>query len=527
MSETIGSYTERRREMMRASGKSQASTEQGAQHAAEQPVNSIAEDAGEAGRLVSGVPQWENRELTKEYTGEAVKRGRVDMPFLLLTLLILMIGLIMLFSASFVRGYYSGDPMKVFIRQLVFAISGLAIMVIGSIVRTKFISRWSYMLLFISIIFLVAVIFVGTKVNGARRWLGVEGGGMASFSFQPSEIAKLALILAFAKWTCDKGQAGMKTFRFGVLPYILVTGIMVLLLMREPHISASIILLVLAVIMMFAGGTRLVWFTPVLVALIAVVWVVGVVSAGSPEQESDSQNISDQLSQIQWAAGRFGYADGRIDAWLNPEADPLDGGFQIRQSLYAVGSGGLLGQGLGQSRQKYLYLPEEHNDYIFAVICEELGYIGAVLILMLFALLIIRGYWLALHAKSRYGALITTGITSLLAIQVFLNVAVVTNLLPATGISLPFFSSGGTALWIQLFQVGLVLSVSREIPQDREGGRQAKVRQGVLPQDGARLETVRQKELRNDGPRQDSAWNDGSRQDSAWNDGSRKEGVRP
>ena len=168
------------------------------------------------------------------------------------------------------------------------------------------------------------------------------------------------------------------------------------------------------------------------------------------------------------AGGRFGYANGRIEAWIDPEADPLDGGFQIRQSLYAVGSGGLFGQGLGQSKQKYLYLPEEHNDYIFAVVCEELGYIGAMLILMLFALLIIRGYWLALHAKNRYSALITTGIISLLAIQVFLNVAVVTNLLPATGISLPFFSYGGTALWIQLFQMGIVLAVSREIPRDIE-----------------------------------------------------------
>ena len=148
-------------------------------------------------------------------------------------------------------------------------------------------------------------------------------------------------------------------------------------------------------------------------------------------------------------------------------SDPQGDGFQIIQSLYSVGSGGLLGLGLGQGRQKYLYLPEEHNDFIFAVVCEELGLIGALLILLLFALLIIRGYWLALHARDRFGALVITGITSLLAIQVFLNVAVVTNLVPCTGISLPFFSYGGTALWIQLVEMGIVLSISRDIPLRR------------------------------------------------------------
>ena len=167
----------------------------------------------------------------------------------------------------------------------------------------------------------------------------------------------------------------------------------------------------------------------------------------------------------------YGYAGERVDAWLNPEADPLGDGFQIRQSLLAVGSGGLLGQGLGQSRQKYLYLPEEHNDYIFAIVCEELGYIGAMLIIMLFVLLIIRGFWLAINAKDKYSSLITIGITSLLAIQVFLNIAVVINLVPATGISLPFFSSGGTALWLQLAQMGIILAVSREIPLPEKSGK--------------------------------------------------------
>ena len=423
-------------------------------------------DDASAGALVSGVPNWNTRELTGEYTDTKRTRSGIDAPFLALTLLILLIGVIMVLSASFARGYYTnGEPMRVFTRQLVFAISGVAIMLIVSRFNVKTMSRWAYLLLFISVILLIAVLFVGIRVNGAKRWLGFEGGG-GSFSFQPSEVAKLALIMALAKWTCDKGQKKMKTFRYGVAPYLIVALIVVLLLMGETHISASIIVIALTVIMMFAGGTRLIWFTPVVIGIAALIGLLVVVNANGPSRDDSPQGLTEQLSQMQLVGGRFGYADGRIDAWINPEADPLGNGFQIRQSLYAVGSGGLFGQGLGQSKQKYLYLPEEHNDYIFAVVCEELGYIGAMLILMLFSLLIIRGYWLALHAKNRYSALITTGIISLLALQVFLNVAVVTNLLPATGISLPFFSYGGTALWLQLFQMGIVLAVSREIPKD-------------------------------------------------------------
>ena len=158
-----------------------------------------------------------------------------------------------------------------------------------------------------------------------------------------------------------------------------------------------------------------------------------------------------------------GYTGERISAWLHPENDPLDSGLQILQSLYAIGSGGLLGLGFGQSRQKYLYLPEEHNDYIFAIVCEELGFLGAFFILLLFAMLIIRGFWIAVHARDRFSMLLAAGLTTLLAVQVILNVAVVTNLLPATGISLPFFSYGGTALLMQMAECGVVLNISRSI----------------------------------------------------------------
>jgi cell division protein FtsW len=313
-------------------------------------------------------------------------------------------------------------------------------------------------------VLLAVVPFIGVKVNGARRWMGI-GSETNSFTFQPSEIAKLAVIMSFSRMICKYGRKKMRTFRYGIAPFITIAALMVGLLVLEPHLSASVIIVTLAVIMMFAGGAKLRWFmlAALLVALVLLLLYFVFIAPPAAEDGVDA-------AQPQPIGGTFGYAGGRISAWLDPEADPLGDGFQIRQSLYAVGSGGLLGLGLGQSRQKLLYLPEEHNDYIFAIVCEELGFIGAMLVLMLFALLIIRGFWIALHARDKYASLVATGISALLAIQVFLNVAVVTNLVPATGISLPFFSYGGTALWIQLVQMGILLAISREIPLDAGEG---------------------------------------------------------
>ena len=414
---------------------------------------------------------WDERDLSTELLDTDKKSPGIDKPFLVITLVLLLIGVIMVFSASFARGYYmSNDPLRLFTRQFVFAISGVALMLITSRISVRTISRWSMQLLLVSIIMLVVVLVIGLRINGARRWIGI-GGTDSSLTFQPSEIAKLALILSFAQMTCKLGKERMKTFKFGVIPFAIVTGIMIILLRFQPHLSAIIIITGLAAIMMFAGGTRLRWF------LIAVAILVAMVSGfiffqlrSTPEVGMRDVSMDTVRSNVDFSG--LGYEGRRIGAWLNPDADPLRGGFQIRQSLNAVGSGGLLGLGLGQSRQKHLYLPEEHNDYIFAIVCEELGFIGAMLILMLFVLLIVRGYWLAMHANDKFSSLITIGITSLLAVQVFLNVAVVTNLLPATGISLPFFSYGGTALWIQLVQVGIILAVSREIPLTREKSKQ-------------------------------------------------------
>ena len=420
--------------------------------------------AAEVGAQV-GLPNWAQRELQADENNVAVQRYGFDIPFFIIALLILLFGVIMVFSASFARSYYmSGDPMWFFSRQAIFAVLGVASMLVVSRIPTKVMSRFSIHLLLFSILLLILVLIIGLTINGARRWIGFGGASDTSLTFQPSEIAKLAVIMAFAQMMCKFGKK-VKSFKYGVFPFALITLIIVALLYRQPHISAIIIIVTIASVMMLAGGTQLRWF------LLAGIFVCALISAiilprmfAPVRYDEPPLTVSEAIID---ASGGMGYAGERISAWLDPDADPLNAGFQTRQSLLAIGSGGLFGQGLGQSRQKFLYLPEEHNDFIFAVISEELGFIGAMLILSLFTLLIIRGYWLSFRAPDKFGSLIVFGITSLLAIQVFFNVAVVTNLIPATGISLPFFSYGGTALMLQLVQIGIVLSVSREIEVEK------------------------------------------------------------
>lgn len=380
-------------------------------------------------------------ERLQDHRGELwTPRGPVDIPFLLLTLLLLGIGIVMVLSASYASAYYDvknvtgGNATYFFTRQLAFAILGVGLMYLVSRLPMSFFHRISGLVLLIAIVLLIAVLAVGTRVNGGKRWINIAGQ-----SIQPSEIAKIAVVLYFSSMIC-RYRNYMGTFRYGILPFVAILALIVGLLVMEPHFSASIIILLLGAIMMFIGGTRL------------VVFILGLIGGGG-------------IFTVMLLASN--YASSRITTWRDPFSDTSDAGWQIVQSLYAVGSGGLFGLGLGQSRQKYLYLPEEHNDFIFSIICEELGYIGALLILALFALLIIRGYWIAMHARDRYSFLVCTGVTSLLAIQVFLNVAVCTNLIPCTGISLPFFSYGGTALLMQLAEMGIILSASRDVPEKK------------------------------------------------------------
>lgn len=381
--------------------------------------------------------QYDSARLTG-FSDTAVRerRGDVDRNFFLLVALLLVMGVIMVLSSSYARAYYDpgnitgGNAVYYFVRQLVFACLGVGLLLLASRLPMAFYRRYTLPFLIMTLVLLALVPVIGVRANGSRRWLGVGG-----LTVQPSELAKLAVILSFAKLIC-RFRGRMASFRYGILPFAGLLLLIVGLLVLEPHFSASIIILAVGAVMLFLGGVRLGWFAA----------AFGAAGAG-----------------LAVLFTFFPYASSRINTWRDPFSSSSDEGYQIVQSLYSIGSGGLSGLGLGGSRQKFLYLPEEHNDFIFSVLCEELGFIGAALVLCLFALLILRGYWIALHCRSRYDLLVCAGITTLLAIQVFLNVAVVTNLIPCTGISLPFFSYGGTALLIQLGEMGIILSASRDI----------------------------------------------------------------
>jgi cell division protein FtsW len=280
----------------------------------------------------------------------------------------------------------------------------------------------------ISILLLLSVLVFGQSVNGARRWINIAG-----IQFQPSEIAKFTMILLFARLTRRYGP-DVRKFRYGVLGFgCALLGILVPLAL-EKHLSAIMLMGMVAVVMMYVAGTHTKWLLAGAAA--AALFVVVYVSF-------------------------MGYAGDRITAWLHPEQDPGDTGYQILQSLYAIGSGGLFGLGFGKSRQKYLYLPFQYNDYIFAIVCEELGLVGAAAIIALFSAMLLRGYRIALRARDRFSTVLAAGLVTLIAVQTVLNLGVVTNLLPSTGIALPFFSYGGTALAVNLGEMGVVLSISR------------------------------------------------------------------
>lgn len=410
------------------------------------------------------------RDLTR---AQQLARGPIDLPFLMLTLLLLAIGLLMLLSASSYAALYDpaagyqvedgvvqmGDALYYFKHQLIYAVLGVLVLWLVSRLDYQRWRAWAVPILCAAVVFLILVLTpFGVNVNGATRWLKLLL--VVGPTYQPSEIAKLGIVLVFAAGKSKRKNQPprlrrkdpiwknqLRSFLYWsdlgeLLPYVGILIVIAMLMLKEPHMSGTILVLAAAAAILFTAGIRWGWFAlggGLMGVVMALIVFVG------------------------------GYNSDRIKTWLNPWWDPGDKGYQIVQSLYAVASGGLTGLGFGQSRQKYLYLPEEQNDFIFAIICEELGFIGAALIIILFALLIIRGYWLALHARDRFGSLLIVGITTLLAVQVFLNMAVVLNVIPATGIALPFFSYGGTALLIQLAEIGIILSVSRQIPAPKKG----------------------------------------------------------
>ncbi len=369
----------------------------------------------------------------KEFFRFSEKGNSVDAPILIITLTLLGFGLVMLYSASYVKGIYSFDDSMHYISdQIFFAVIGLCVMAFVSTLDYRILRKYDMALFLVVLALLVLVLLMG-MINNVTRWIIIPGVG----SFQPSEIAKFSLILIFAK-LIERNYNKMKKFRYGIVPFVIILGIIVVLLVLQPHLSAIVIITAIAAIMMLVGGSDIKWFALAfligMVALIAVLIIF-------PETVV--------------------YAEGRITSWLNPESDLQGSNYQSYQSLLAIGSGGLFGLGLSNSRQKHLHLPEPQNDFIFAVICEELGFIGGMLVVILFLMLLYRGFYIAVKAKDRFGAMLVVGIISQITVQALLNIAVATGTVPNTGISLPFFSEGGTSLMMILAQMGIVLSVSR------------------------------------------------------------------
>lgn len=360
-----------------------------------------------------------------------------DLPFLILVLALVAFGLIMLFSASYAVGLYRrGDPYAYIRPQLLYAAVGIAAMWIASRVDYHIFHWLAWPLLGLSIVLLVVVLFM-PEYNGCKRWIVLPGLG----TLQPSEIAKFAVVLTFSH-IISLNHTRMESFGVGVLPFALVLCVVAALMLMEPHLSGTLLILGIGAVLMFVGGTGLKWF----------------VLAGA----GGAAAIAAALVAV---PDLVPYASDRLSSWLDPFADPLGDGHQTIQSLYAIGSGGATGLGLGNSRQKHLYVPEPQNDFIFSIVCEELGFVGACAVILLFVLLLLRGISIAARAPDKFGALLAVGFTVQVTLQAVLNIAVVTNTIPNTGISLPFFSSGGTSLMMLLGEMGIILSVSRRATQ--------------------------------------------------------------
>lgn len=363
--------------------------------------------------------------------------GGFDMYFFILLMIILVIGLATLYSASHVYAFnYDGGDSYFYIRkQLMWAGIGFLGMLFVSFMDYHILHRFAWVVWGLSLALLVVALVMPSS-TGVHRWVRIPGLGQ----FQPSELAKFALILLFAH-LISLNHKRMKTFTWGFLPLFLILGVTCGLVIIEPHLSGTLLIGLLGFVMMYVGGVSL-------------KWLLGVIGLGG--------------AGVFFMIAVLGYEMDRIEVWLNPlevytrDLAGKDQAWQTVQSLYAIGSGGLLGQGPGNSRQKHLFLPEPQNDFIFSVFCEEMGFVGAVVVVILFGLLVWRGFKIAVNAPDKFGCMLALGLTIQIGLQVAINVAVVSNLLPNTGISLPFFSYGGTSILMLLLQMGVVLSISKQ-----------------------------------------------------------------
>ncbi|MEG2891779.1 MAG: putative lipid II flippase FtsW [Clostridium sp.] len=358
------------------------------------------------------------------------KRKSIDFVLFLVVLMLLGIGLVMIFSASMVSDLQEkGTGYHHLIRQAVWSIIGIiAMLFIANIDYRKLQNKRLISIGIITISVLLVVVLFTPPINGARRWIGIN-----SFALQPSELAKIVLIVYFADVLTRKGQR-VKSFAYGVFPTLFVAGIFSGLILIQPNMSTAVILFATVFCMLIVAGAK------------------------------PGQLMGLALSGIGVAATFAMSADyrrKRVFAFLNPWQDPLESGYQAIQSLYGLGAGGFFGLGLGQSRQKWLYIPEAQNDFIFAIIGEELGFIGVFFVISLFAILIWRGFKIALNCKDKFGTLLATGVTSFIAIQTSINLLVVSSFMPVTGVTLPLISYGGSSLVFTLASLGILLSISR------------------------------------------------------------------
>ena len=360
-------------------------------------------------------------------------KGKIDILFVVILIILLTIGLVMLFSASYVYAYNKfGDSFKFIKQQIIFAIVGVGVMFVTSKIDYHIYKKSAWPLYAAIVILLGIMLVLPPMISGVdyKRWLVI-----GPINFQPSEIAKFSIVVLFA-YLMEKYQKKMQSFVFGYVFFLILLGIVCVLVVLEPHLSATVLIFMIGIVMMFVGGIKKKYLF---------------ISAG----------VVGGLGAIAIISGMVGYWADRFEYWFNPWADAQGKGFQTIQSLLAIGSGGFLGRGLGQSRQKYLWVPEPHNDFIFSIVCEELGFVGAMIIVVLFCLLVWRGLTIAMHSKDKFGGLLSLGLTFQVGLQALLNILVVTNTIPNTGISLPFFSYGGTSMLILLAEMGVVLSVSR------------------------------------------------------------------
>lgn len=367
-------------------------------------------------------------------------KGGFDVTFFAAVLALMTIGLVMLFSASYPYAYqkYNGDSYYFFKRQLIFAVLGVIVMIVVSKINYKWVKIIEKPLFVVTIFLLVLVLFyhvnLGDRSEDFKRWIP-----LGPITLQPSDIAKFSLVLTLSAYI-GKYRKYMQRLTYGVLFPGLIIGLFCVLIYLENHLSCTVLMFMIGITLMFCGGTRWQWFVGGLCVVGAVAFVIIKNPDVLPSYQAD-----------------------RIRAWTDKTFQPLGLRWQTNNSLYAIGSGGFFGVGLGNSKQKYLYVSEPQNDFIFSIVCEELGFLGAIVILALFALLFWRGIKIAQRCDDKYAALVVIGIVSQVAIQTLFNVLVVTDTFPNTGIALPFFSYGGTALLMLCFEMGVVLSVSRKV----------------------------------------------------------------